>query len=249
MIARTLRRAAARARDLLKLRSSPARIASSGALLPESLRSPEAQKALEENEDSEIFTQVRLAQAHRIRARLSISRSHIASARLAHAMTSPTQKPGEGSSSVPSPTASFHQYLPLITSSLDRLTTSANALPASRSDINFHRTMDRRFANDLDDASDRVLRMAERLLTLVETGQKEVEGKGKAKESAKSVKPAAKVATKARRKLEEEEDVVEGYKRGVLSVVDGLLEDAVSHTRERPSGSKANRHRTLASTT
>lgn len=134
---------------------------------------------------------------------------------------------------MPSPTDAFQDYLPIITSALDRLTTSANALPGSRSDINFHRTMDRGFANALDDASERVLRMAEKLLSMVELDQEEMKGKGKAKESVKSAKPAAKAASKVRRKLEEEEDVVDGYKRGVLSVVDGLLEDAVSQGRQR----------------
>lgn len=88
--------------------------------------------------------------------------------------------------------------------------------------------MDRKFANDLDEASERVLKMTEQLLSLVETGQSDLKGKGKAKPTAKPVKPAAKTAAKTRRKLEDEDDVVDGYKRGVIGVVDGLLEDAVS---------------------
>ena len=88
--------------------------------------------------------------------------------------------------------------------------------------------MDRKFANDLDEASDRVLRMAEQLLVLVEVGQEESKGKGKGKEStAKATKLGGKASTKTRRKLEDEDDVVDGYKRGVIGVVDGLLEDAV----------------------
>jgi exosome complex exonuclease RRP6 len=136
---------------------------------------------------------------------------------------------GEASgSSVPSPTSSFDAYLPIITSALDRLTTSANALPSTRSDINFNRTMYRQFANDLDEASDRVLRMAEQLLIMVEVGQEEVNGKGKGKESAnKATKLGPKATRKTRRKLEDEDDVVDGYKRAVIGVVDGLLEDAV----------------------
>jgi exosome complex exonuclease RRP6 len=85
--------------------------------------------------------------------------------------------------------------------------------------------MDRQFANDLDDASSRVLRMTERLLAMVDAGQLEAKGKGKKGETVKAV---PKTANKTRRKLEEEEDVIDGYKRGVLGVVDGLLEDAVS---------------------
>jgi len=84
--------------------------------------------------------------------------------------------------------------------------------------------MDRQFANDLDEASERVLKMTEKLLTLVELGQAEAKSKGKGKDAK-----VTKAAGKTRRKLEEEEDVVDGYKRGVLGVVDGLLEDAVSY--------------------
>ena len=50
--------------------------------------------------------------------------------------------------------------------------------------------------------------MTEKLLALVDTG------KGK-----------------QRRKLEEEEDVVDGYRRAVSGVVDGVLEDAVGAER------------------
>jgi exosome complex exonuclease RRP6 len=127
--------------------------------------------------------------------------------------------------SVPSPTQSFDEYLPVITAALDELTTAANGLPTSKSDINFNRTMDRKFAKDLDDASSRVLQMTERLLSMVDVGQREMKGKGKDKVDFKA---APKAAEKPRRKLEEEEDVIDGYKRGVLSVVDGLLEDSVS---------------------
>lgn len=94
--------------------------------------------------------------------------------------------------------------------------------------------MDRKFANDLDEASDRVLKMAEQLLIMVEVGQEESKGKGKGKEEvAKTARTGAKASTKTRRRLEDEDDVVDGYKRGVVGVVDGLLEDAVSsvHTR------------------
>lgn len=176
---------------------------------------------------SPVLTQVRLSQAHRIRGRIAIAQSYLAAAELAQAMT-PSSDVGNAEGSIPSPTTSFAAYLPVITSALDRLTTSANALPGSRSDINFHRTMDRKFANDLDEASERVLRMAEQLLAIVEVGQEEF--KGKAKGKGKDAKPAARTAAKTRRKLEDEDDVVEGYKRGVLGVVDGLLEDAVSAT-------------------
>ena len=129
---------------------------------------------------------------------------------------------------VPSPTESFNEYLPIITSALDKLTTAANGLPSTKSDLSFHRTMDRRFANDLDEASSRLLHMTERLLAMVDAGQLEKKGRGKEKGT---VKVAPKAAEKTRRKLEEEEDVIDGYKRGVLGVVDGLLEDSVSVIR------------------
>jgi hypothetical protein len=90
--------------------------------------------------------------------------------------------------------------------------------------------MDRGFAKDLDDASTRVLQMTERLLSMVHTGQQEMKGKGKDKAGARAM---PKAAEKPRRKLEEGEDVIDGYKRGVLSVVDGLLEDSVSSQSAR----------------
>jgi hypothetical protein len=60
---------------------------------------------------------------------------------------------------------------------------------------------------------------------MVDAGQREMKGKGKDKVDFRT---APKAAEKPRRKLEEEEDVIDGYKRGVLGVVDGLLEDSVS---------------------
>jgi exosome complex exonuclease RRP6 len=129
------------------------------------------------------------------------------------------------SRSVPSPTEGFNEYMPVITAALDELTTAANGLPTTKSDINFHRTMDRQFAKDLDNASSRVLQMTERLLSMVDAGQREMKGKGKDKVDFRT---APQAAEKPRRKLEEEEDVIDGYKRGVLGVVDGLLEDSVS---------------------
>ena len=231
LVSRTLRRAAARARDLLDLKFLPR-----PNIFPRHQWYPESdpvsiRRALDIIGQSKTLDLVHLVQANRIRGRLHIAQSHIAAAQLAYGMNSESsaKRTGRASgSSVPSPTSSFNEYLPIITSALDRLTTSANALPSTRSDINFNRTMDRKFANDLDEASDRVLRMAEQLLVLVEVGQEESKGKGKGKEStAKATKLGGKASTKTRRKLEDEDDVVDGYKRGVIGVVDGLLEDAV----------------------
>ncbi|WWD18046.1 hypothetical protein CI109_102493 [Kwoniella shandongensis] len=121
---------------------------------------------------------------------------------------------------VPSPTTSFASYLPHLTTALDTLTTHAAALP-NKSDISFHRTLDRGFAKDLDKASERVLQMTERLLSLVEISQKgnKAKGKGKAVSANTQVR---------RRKMEDEDDVVDGFRGGVVGVVDGLLEDADS---------------------
>lgn len=141
------------------------------------------------------------------------------------------------SKSIPSPTEEFDEYLPVITAALDELTTAANGLPTNKSDINFHRTMDRQFAKDLDDTSSRVLWMTERLLAMADAGQREAKGKGKGKDKAGVKVLAPKAADKPRRKLEEEEDVIDGYKRGVLGVVDGLLEDSVSRSvKSKDSG-------------
>ncbi|KAK4688913.1 exosome complex exonuclease RRP6, partial [Tremellales sp. Uapishka_1] len=112
----------------------------------------------------------------------------------------------------PSPTTSFATYLPHLTSALDAVTTEAANLP-SRSDLNFHRTLDRKFARELDDTSAKVLGLAERLLGLVWENQNEgVKGK----------------KGKTRRKLTDEDDVVDGFRNSVVEVVDGLLEDADS---------------------
>ncbi|WVQ97195.1 hypothetical protein IAU59_004305 [Kwoniella sp. CBS 9459] len=124
------------------------------------------------------------------------------------------------STPVPSPVKAFASYLPHLTSALDSLTTHAAALP-DKSDLSFHRTLDRKFAKDLDSASDRLLKLTERLLSLVDHSQRSAVEKGKAK---------ARVGVNkgSRRKLEDEDDVVDGFRQSVVGVVDGLLEDADS---------------------
>ena len=123
---------------------------------------------------------------------------------LSRAITTYMANSVSNSSAKASPSSNFPAYLTSITSALDALTTHAAQLP-SRSDLSFHRTLDRGFAKELDVISRDVLRTTERLAALVDTG------KGG-----------------ARRKLKEEEDVMDGYRRGVQGVVDGLLEDAAS---------------------
>ena len=105
----------------------------------------------------------------------------------------------------PSPTSEFGDYLPRVTKDLDDVTTHAAALPG-KSDLSFHRTLDRKLAKELDEASDRILKLTGDLLELLDTGK----------------------SGKKRRWLEDEEDVKHSYKRGVVEVVDALLEDAVS---------------------
>ncbi|WVF70846.1 hypothetical protein IAT40_005640 [Kwoniella sp. CBS 6097] len=138
---------------------------------------------------------------------------------MAASASSPSTGP-EASTAVPSPTKAFASYLPHLTSALDSLTTHAAALP-DKSDLSFHRTMDRTFARDLDSASDRLLKLTERLLSLVDHSQKGAIEKGKSKAKAGTNKGT-------RRKLEDEDDVVDGFRQGVVGVVDGLLEDADS---------------------
>lgn len=108
--------------------------------------------------------------------------------------------------------ASSSATLEGITSALDRLTAHAASLPP-KSDMSFHRTLDRKFAKSVDGTSSDLLSLTEKLLTLVQgdlsTAKPGVKGKG-------------------RSKLVDEQDAIEGFRRSVGNVIDGLLEDAVS---------------------
>lgn len=127
-------------------------------------------------------------------------------------------KATSGEASVPSPTQSFSEYLPFLTAALDRLTTNAASLP-DKTDLNFHRSLDRRFNKDVEKTSERLLGMTERILDLIERSQKEArQGRDKGK--------TAKVMIR-RRKLEDQDDIIDGYRGAVQGVIDGLLEDAV----------------------
>ncbi|TYJ57578.1 hypothetical protein B9479_001660 [Cryptococcus floricola] len=130
---------------------------------------------------------------------------------------------------VASPADAFADYLPQLTAALDSLTTDAAALPG-KSDLDFQRTIDRSFGKDLDQASQRVLNLTERVLALVDESQRA------AAAGEKKGKPVTR-----RRKLEDEDDVIDGYKGSVLGVVDGLLEDADTQMDElRGSKGKTN---------
>ncbi|KAL7419844.1 exosome nuclease subunit [Cryptotrichosporon argae] len=126
------------------------------------------------------------------------------------------------SSFVPVPTTSFPEFLAHMTTLLDSATSAAGALP-DRSDLSFHRSLDRSFAKSLDKTSGRVLKLADQLLGLAfEAEQNEKEKNGK---------QSAKVKGKQRQRLEDEDDVLDRY-RGAIDVVDGLLEHADSQLDE-----------------
>lgn len=114
--------------------------------------------------------------------------------------------------------ASDDDFVNAISAALDRLTAHAAGLP-DKSDLSFHRTLDRKFAKSLDETSSRLLELTETLLSQLST----VTGS-----STQSTALGSKLKVKGRRKLADQEDLVEGYKRSIGGVVDGLLEDAVS---------------------
>ena len=109
------------------------------------------------------------------------------------------------------PTAS--DYLPALTAHLQQTTSLAHSLPRP-SDIAFHRSVDPKLAVRLDEASGRVWGVLQGLLTLVD-GLKDEGGK-----------PAGQ--TKTKKRVREEEGLVDEFERDVGDAVDGLLERAVS---------------------
>lgn len=93
--------------------------------------------------------------------------------------------------------------------------TSASAQFPDKSDLGFHRTLDRKFAKGLDATGQRVLDLTDKLLQLAVEGSQE-----KTKAAGGKVKP--------RRKVTDEDDVVDSFQATVIEPVDALLEDAVS---------------------
>ncbi|ORY28648.1 hypothetical protein BCR39DRAFT_559462 [Naematelia encephala] len=134
----------------------------------------------------------------------------------AHINLSILNKMSKRTELIPDPVKDFAKYLPHLTHSLDEVTTAAASLPG-KSDLDFHRTMDRGFAKSIDEQSQRVLRMTERLLNLVI--------------------PESTKAKGLRRGLQDEDDVLDTYRRGVIEVTDGLLEDA-DHSLDELNGLK-----------
>jgi exosome complex exonuclease RRP6 len=135
-------------------------------------------------------------------------------------------------------------HVPKITDLLDRLTADAANLPG-RSDLQFHRTIDRAFAKELDGAGERLLELTDRLVGLAQADEarareihkreiasaavqrgpsvtngviksEQAKGKGKGKGKARVIK--------------DEEDVTENFKRTVGDALDAILESAVSYS-------------------
>ncbi|CAK9781419.1 hypothetical protein CC85DRAFT_325791 [Cutaneotrichosporon oleaginosum] len=110
----------------------------------------------------------------------------------------------------------FATFVDTMTKALEASTSHAAEFP-DKSDMMFHRTLDRKFAKGIDASGDRVLKLADSLLQLTVDSQ-----------------PKANKATrvKARRKLADEDDVVDSFQSTVVDHVDSLLEDADTHIDE-----------------
>jgi len=114
---------------------------------------------------------------------------------------------GEASSSTGALTpSSFDDYNAALQSGSPNCYQVSAALP---SDINFHRSIDSEFAQAIDDCSERALRLTNKLLDLAGSARG---GKGR---------------DKGKRKLEDEEDVVDSFGSLVIDVLDQLFEHAV----------------------
>lgn len=100
-----------------------------------------------------------------------------------------------------------------MTKALEASTSAAAQFP-EKSDLSFHRTLDRKFAKGSDATGQRVLDLTDRLLQLAVEGSQE-----KTKAAGGKIKP--------RRKVADEDDVVDSFQATVVEPVDALLEDAV----------------------
>ncbi|GMK55550.1 hypothetical protein CspeluHIS016_0206060 [Cutaneotrichosporon spelunceum] len=110
----------------------------------------------------------------------------------------------------------FAAFVETMTKALEAGTSHAAEFP-DKSDMMFHRTLDRKFAKGIDASGERVLKLADSLLQLT------VDSQPKAK-SAPSVKP--------RRKLVDQDDVIDSFQSTVVDHVDSLLEDADTYIDE-----------------
>jgi hypothetical protein len=105
----------------------------------------------------------------------------------------------------PEPSNDFGAFVHKITKDLDDVTTRGAELPP-KSDLSFHRTLDKEFSQKLDQASSTILAMAQELMELVDP-QFPLKKEGFAD-------PA--------------EDLTDRYRKNVVPSVDGLLEQTVS---------------------
>jgi exosome complex exonuclease RRP6 len=115
---------------------------------------------------------------------------------------------------IPSPSTSFDTYQAMLQSAAVSATKCSMGLPK---DISYHRSLDRKFGKRLDACSDRILAMTSRLLEYAETGN-----------SAEAISSMAMGKGKGKRRLESEEDIVDGFHSLVVDVMDQLLERTVS---------------------
>lgn len=113
----------------------------------------------------------------------------------------------------PNPSTDFAGFVDNMTKALEASTSAAAGFP-DKSDLAFHRTLDRKFAKGLDATGQRVIDLTDRLLQLAVEGSQE-----KTKAAGGKVKP--------RRKVTDEDDVVDSFQATVIEPIDALLEDAV----------------------
>ncbi|KZO96978.1 hypothetical protein CALVIDRAFT_563610 [Calocera viscosa TUFC12733] len=124
-------------------------------------------------------------------------------------MSSPTPS-SSSTPPVPSPLTSFPTYHPQLLTALSSATKLASSLPP---DVDFHRSLDRRFARTVDSCAGRLLALAEELLRYSSASASDEkdgkDGKGKAREVL----------------LRDREDVEDRF-GAVVDVTDSLLERA-----------------------
>lgn len=113
---------------------------------------------------------------------------------------------------VPSPITHVGDYLSALKTAVDSTSNSAQALP---DDIAFHRSLDRKFRQNLDKTSERLLTLTNRLLRLSETF------------TSGSTTRASLVKIHDKPVLEDEDDVVDNFHSVVVDVMDPLLEQVV----------------------
>ena len=105
--------------------------------------------------------------------------------------------------------SNFEDYNLKLQASILNPTKHAFALPT---DIKFHKSIDRGFAEEIEACSTKVLSITNKLLTLATSSTANLGGKGKA------------------RLIADQDDVVDDFDSVVVDVMDQLLERVVSET-------------------